>query len=700
MQLKTNTFCRVVFLCFLFSTSALSDNKIPVEMQLNTESMGLLDAGFPSDHLKVNGSPEWRSWFYPGFSWPMNLIESRYYYSAQLYGGGFSPVGTLYLRFDQQAISDSDVCKQPDCKKSRSIELINLTEGSQEYGQSREVDFTLSKLGFDQFESVLQVRPAGPLLKEKNTYVLLVYDHFLLLPYQLQQSSLIRKLLSEKEFPDGGALYQAYQPLRDFIKAGGVKSSHIAAALVWTTGEPTRHLREQVERVIQQSEQYRSYKIEGADDTLSTDEVCIIKGSWQAPLFVEKGPAYYSESGLHLGADGLVTAKEIRTVDFYLSVPKNNSMPVKGFPLLIYNQGTEGRATQFRTRGQVQKEGIKDYLTKPRPGNVAETAARQGYASAAMANYMGAEYCKKEAPSLQLEAGCPFVAYNPATPVTMVASFYQMVLERVLFRRMVQSITLSHHQLCKGMPLSEFSVDPDIHVLMGQSLGSMVAGALIATDSKPYQGAILSGAGNYGLGLAIEFSKYKLGSIQEGFFFQESAGAITGNLFHPVWAMAEDGLSASNVALHLNRMTQSQQLNTHVLVLEGTFDSMVSVHMQKELLRGLEVDLAGSILPDLPDSQKLLPEIEAYGGVYSKCVSGNRKNHSTGRLLTLAAIQYPSDNVLSGHDVAFQLPEARAQCSHFLQAVKEGKIPAIGGQGCQSVTTDCYCEEAENLPIR
>ncbi|WP_153301359.1 hypothetical protein [Endozoicomonas arenosclerae] len=694
MQTLLNFMSLSVFLCFYsLSVQCKLVEPIPVEMQLNPESMGLLDAGFPSDHLRKENEIHWQSWFYPGFAWPLNQLESRYFHAANTYGGGFSPATTLFLRFNQPAISNDLICMPPDCSKSKTIELINLTEGSDDYGQSRSVTATLSKVGFDEFESVLQVRPEGVLLKEKQTYALLVYEDFLKTPFQLQPSDVLKQLLSAQEPEVESDLHRSYQPLRQYLKKNPAHTKAVAAALVWTTGEPTKSLRDQVAHVINTSEKYRDYLIEGVDGELSTEEVCIIKGTWQAPLFLDKGPRLYAEGGLNLDPNGLVDAMEIRSIDFYLSIPQKAEMPTQGFPLLIYNQGTAGSATQFRTRGQVLEKGKTDYLTHPRLGNVAETAAEQGFAVAAMATYMGTEYCLKDAPYPVTAKTCPFVAYNPATPITVVASFYQMVLERILFRRMVQSITLESHQLCSEVASTQASFDPDLHVMMGQSLGAMVVGAAAATEEKPYQGIILSGAGNYGLGLALEFSKRNLGQLQENFLFLAQAGEITGNPFHPVWAMAEHGLSTANVALHLNRWIHSRELNTHVLVIEGTFDSMVSPTMQKALLKGLEIDMAGTEPADLPDSQRLVPEIETYGRQHKKCVSQNRKNVFTGKSFTHGVIQYPKDGILSGHHVAFQLPSARAQYGHFLKALKEGRAPAVGAEGCQSVSTNCSCNE-------
>lgn len=679
--------CLCLILTIGYSCLTHAIEAVSVEMMQSYDSSGLLDAGFPSDHLIKDGKPQWSGWFYPGIAFPPNEIERRYYQAYQTYGGGFSPMLNLYIRFNQPKLKIESICTN-DCASTPSIELIDLTTGTNKHGPSLLFTMTFHPLKIDDLESILQVRPTGPLLQEKHTYALVVYNHFLKPPYILQQSRTLRKLLSEEASGAPTQAHRAFKPLRNHLVIHKKDPAQIAAALVWTTGSPTQPLRNYTQQVIKEKSLYISdFEIEGPDESQSTEDFCIIKGHWQAPLFVDgMAPRYFFEGGLKLNDDGKVQTSDTRSADFYISIPRI-PLPEQGFPLIIYSQGTAGRANQFRLRGQTLEKGATDYLTRARPGNIAEAASTQGFAVASMANYLGAEYCEQEASYFQHSDFCPLVAYNPATPSTMVASFYQMVLERVLFRRLMNSITIPQDKLCEGMVPRPVHFDKNRQVAMGQSLGAMVAGASAATDMKPFQGLILTGAGNYGLGLALRYGGFPL-NYQEAFWFWEKPGKVINNPFHPVWSMAEMGLSTANVALHLNRWIHSPTFKTHVLVIEGTFDTRVASPMQLELLRGLEADFAGAEPEDIPDSVRLLPDIRQYGGNQYACVRMNRKNHFTNQLYSVGVVQYPRDDILSGHHVTFQRPEAREQYSRFLRAIREDKSPIIGLRECRQNEND------------
>ena len=299
-----------------------------------------------------------------------------------------------------------------------------------------------------------------------------------------------------------------------------------------------------------------------------------------------------------------------------------------------------------------------------------------------MATYMGVEYCQNDAPWTMPPELCPFIAYNPATPVTMVASLYQMVLERILFRRLLNQIRLQPHQHCSDQTAPEVYFDLGIQVAMGQSLGAMVATAVAATETMPYQGLILAGAGNYGLGLPLFFSKRHIGTIQEFMMFHELPGHLESNPYHLFWSLSELGLSTANIAYHGNQRIHSETFQTHVLVILGAFDNMISVPMQEQLLRGLEVDFAGSEPEGLPDSKRILPGIINNGGIHSPCLSNNRKNPVTGHLFTIAALQFPRDEFLSGHHAAFQIDAARHQYTGFLHHISKSIAPIVGSPEC------------------
>ena len=137
----------LILLALLTSTSLQSVESIPVEMILNPDSNELLDAGFPSNHLQTHKGPGWQSWGYPYLSWPLNQLESRYYDSMVVYGGGFSPMMNLYLKLNHPELRDTDLLDVHESGKTPSVLLIDITPGSLTHSTTTPVDYTVEPFG-------------------------------------------------------------------------------------------------------------------------------------------------------------------------------------------------------------------------------------------------------------------------------------------------------------------------------------------------------------------------------------------------------------------------------------------------------------------------------------------------------------------------------------------------------------------------
>lgn len=660
----------------------MSTEPITVEMVIRPDSSSLVETGFPSDSLLKDGTIQWQKGLLDFQHWPLNEMETRYYEAANELGSGFSPMVNLYLELSNTELTDNNLQQSGSQSFAR---IIDITPKSSSYGRAFPVSYTVAPFdtNHDGANKWLQLRSIGPLLKENHTYALLVSKALLITPFQLQASQTLTALLSESE-PDQSlsTLHKSFEPLRAYLKRVPEDKDDIAAALVWTTGKPADLLQQRVEQVIRNSASYLSeVKIDGVvtEQPLADKNYCVIKGNWKAPVFVhDPGPSYFTQSDIPLGP---VLASQYRDVEFFIALPRAE-MPDNGFPLLIYNHGTGGAASQFLVRGQVSHYNVKDYLTKKRPHTIAEEATAKGYAVASMAGFMGQEYCSEHAPWDVPDKICALLAYNIYTPLSFVANLHQMVLERTLFRRLLNQLRLSAAQHCGDQSAPEVMFSQSTQVIMGQSLGSMVAMATAATDQTPYQGVILSGAGNYGAGLPLEYAKYHGGDILSRFLFWEDPKELPDNRFHPFFAVAEEGLATASVALQAHQWIQSDRFKTHVLVVEGTYDDEVAVPMQIELLRGLSSISFGGSEPDVPEAYRILPAVLQAGGKHVGCISRNLANNNTGEKYTVAVRQYPRDKYMSGHHVLFQVPEAREQYTDFLGRIREGLSPVIGYPEC------------------
>jgi hypothetical protein len=367
-------------------------------------------------------------------------------------------------------------------------------------------------------------------------------------------------------------------------------------------------------------------------------------------------------------------------------------MPASGFPLLIYNHGTSGLSTQFYERGYTQADGV---LTAH--GNIAEIAARRGWASSGFGGYFGADQQQGTPLWNSLFSALPglslnLLEYNLLNPVAMRDNLFQSIAERILFRRLLNRLDWDA-ALCPGIDTqgARAFLDTNMQAILGQSLGSMTSVGQAVLDTQPYQGLIPTGAGIYSFHLPVFYgglgnlSMARAGDLLIPLYLQLPAAAIADDPFHPVWALAEMALAPANMAHGLARWRQRHGLQSlpHVLVVEGHFDDKVTLVSQRPLLRALEVDLVGAELP-VAESDQLLPSLQWAGR--SQLPAPVAGNHADGR--TVGVVRYAEDGIVSGHHVMFQYEQAKHQVGCFLATLAAQRQPVIV-QG-ESLHGDCF----------
>jgi len=132
-----------------------------------------------------------------------------------------------------------------------------------------------------------------------------------------------------------------------------------------------------------------------------------------------------------------------------------------------------------------------------------------------------------------------------------------------------------------------------------------------------YPGLIATGAGNFGLGLALFYSigETDVGAVIENVYLNVEPGQVVDDLFHPVWAMAELALSPANISLQSAKWLQAPEsapAAPHIMVVEGHYDEQVTLPMQRPFLISMGADFVNEELP-LPQESQLLPNIQVAG---------------------------------------------------------------------------------------
>lgn len=665
--------------CWVFVTLAGCGSDIEMVLDIN-DSPGFFDVGFPSD-LKQDPGGKIDLSNFPNAWHP---FVNDYSYAYQQLNSGYSPLMPLYMRFrGNPTVSLLNLPVNPMSYVSvdAPVQVIDIDPNSPERGKRFPLKVEMTALsGVYRPQGLLQVLPQGVLLRENTRYALVVLDSIESESEPFKQNVVLAELFSgEGEYSD--QTRDGFVLLTNQLHADTISLNRVKGAMTWTTGTPSQPLLKFIDRVSHWEPVVPSYPLSLVEET---EEYCVFESTWQLPGFQQGWlpyPLVVHGGGIQYDEAGEPIVQYHWESPFAISVPKGK-MPEQGFPLLVYNHGTSGRGSQVYKRGYTTDLGE---LT--RAGNPSQVAAQRGWAASGMGGHFGMDHQEAElfldsvfglVPGVNLN----YVAYNLLNPVAFRDNLFQMIAERVVFRRLVNNLKIPP-ELCPDVDISNSKngsmyMDVDNQVVMGQSLGSFTSVGMAATDPAGFQGVIATGAGTYGMGLSLYYGGFgtgQLGDFFEPLYFQLPAGALTNDLFHPIWALAELALSPANIAIHSSRWTRSEESDIpkpHVLIVEGHLDPEVTLEAQRPLLRALETDFVGEEL-DLEESLLLLPDLEWTGRQQVK--PPIQANLPDGR--TSAVVRYAEDGIKTGHYVTFQLDAPKHQYGCFLETLLLDSAPVI-----------------------
>ncbi|MEE2733552.1 MAG: hypothetical protein VYA55_22210 [Pseudomonadota bacterium] len=646
---------------------------------------GFFSQGFPTDLRKDDLQNNDQRIDVSGFPRPLQLFSLTYTHQIRHQAFGYSPAMPLYMQFGtglQRAAHVDDLAPVDFASDTAPVQVIDIDPASPDYGTRYPLAIAMTAKP-DQYrpQNLLQVRPVGKPLREQTTYALVVLREFAQQADSIQPNPELTALLQGHNprtvnpllLPgDARRAQQVYAPLAQFIEAHSnaptMEAADIIGATVWTTGNASHYMKNIVEKAAQWTPAPLNSPWVLREETA---DYCVLESSWQVPVLQRGLIPFFSGGSIEFDAQNNPVIRRHRTAPVIVTIPKQ-PMPPSGYPLLHYHHGTGGLATQVFERGLTHADGSQIYLGSP-----AQVAAQRGWATAAMAGHLGADHQEQLRlldTVLELIPGFTLnhTTYNFLNPKAMRDNFAQMLAERAQYRRLVMDLSLDAG-LCPGAFAADgqFHFDRNLQAVMGQSLGSMTASASVATDPESYRGLIATGAGNYGLGLALYYSlgETDVGAVIEDIYLNVEPGTVAGDPFHPVWALAELILAPANVATLLSNDPVTPA--PHVLVVEGHYDEQVTLPMQRPYLISLEADFINHEL-DVDPADQLLPDLQTagYQQLFSP-VTGNRAERTVG------VVRYAEDGIMTGHHVAFQHPQPQHQYGCFLEDLALGLTPVL-----------------------
>lgn len=610
-----------------------------------------------------------------GFPRPQHALTQHYAQVIEEDILGYTTIMPIYLPLT----GPLDTARLPAndwdyANNNAPIQVIDIDPNSSERGRRFPLRVGMTKRR-DSYrpEHLLQLLPTlGINLKPNTRYAAIVTNQIPVAENAtLLQHPTLTTLLNG-ELPEGqyaAKTASGFSALNAQLAQDNLPTESIIAATVWKTGDPAAPLLTAANAVAQ----WPAPQPIELEPFIEYDDYCVLKGEWDVPGFQQGTPPFAFQKyggAIEYDDQGSPLVQYSRRAPFVVALPKR-PMPASGFPLVMYNHGTGGDSHQVYTRGKTLMDGTQEIGRGP-----SEVLAQRGWASSGMGGHMALEHLGK------LGTVDGYMAYNFLNPRAMRDNFVQMVLERVLFRNLLNSLQLDPHA-CAGTTLppahQHIFFNTHMQAYMGQSLGSYLTGMLTAADPNPVQGSVFTGAG----GGWIEFVFGPTDPINLQYLVEIAALQLSPlehlDVWHPVPMAAELAMGVANNLHYVERILQRPTKTApHVLVIEGHNDHQVPENIQRPLVTALGVELAGDEV-GTQESDMILPYLLMNGRQHHAYPVKENVSVSNQGLRTAVVVRYEEDATpgVDGHYVSFQLDAAKHQYACFFEQLLHNRSPWI-----------------------
>ena len=623
------------------------------------------DAPYPSDARTLpSGTPDVRGLPNPFGVGFVELAKQSVMHDVDALGPGFSPLPVIAFRFDR-AVPPRPIIPLTTTSPKSGVQLIDLTPGR--VGQRVIVDSHVTlKRDVSRPEALLQFAPLTGLSLLPGTWAAVVLrdvdrDGGL----YFDRSPVVDALL-QGTHPDL-RWSTSFAPLREQWSKLGLDAADVAAATVFTVGDPTARIVRFVQQARAEPPPVLVSLVRGREDVIEKTSLIELRGVVRQPQHQAGEPPHFVDTGRFVvDVNGALQTTRTEDAPFVLTVPKGK-MPKKGWPLFLYVHGTGGKATQAIDRG---RRLVPGGAVEPGSG-IASWVSDVGVATACVAGPYSPD-------RIELRALDGYGAYVFMNPPAMRDNFGQMLIEQARFIRLLETIEIDPALVGEvdASAAADGKVHFDVKLVGGHSLGSYLSGMLAGTLDD-FDGAVLSGAG----GTWVEFAFGPKDPIDLLSVIETTSLPPGEHLdrFHPFIDMFETGVAAADNTLFTRHMLKHPRKGhnaPHVLVLQGQPDAQVPTGLQRALVRSVGVDFLGNDVGKR-SIDRLLPGLHSIGkSALSSPQSLNVSVPGQGKR-TGVVVRFAEDGLLDGHSVIFQRDDTRAVFIEFVDAVAHDKVPVV-----------------------
>lgn len=436
------------------------------------------------------------------------------------------------------------------------------------------------------------------------------------------------------------------------LKNTGLDEDEVAGLTVFTTGDPTRELKNAAESIDLQA----LPSFEGDFVWREThDDFCVYSSTIAVPIVFTGAASAPSERAR-----------------VFVTLPRS-AMPAGGYPLLVFSRTGGGGDRPLIDRGRRASNGGE--AIAPGTGPAMELA-RIGFAGLSIDGPHGGPFRN---PNNQDEQ---FLVFNFLEPPALRDNVLQSAFELILAARLLDAIHIQPDEAhCPGVQVSERTrFDLEKVALMGHSMGATIA-PLTAAFEPRYRAMVLSGAGGSWIENLVHKEKpIAVRPLAEQLLGYPARGR-TLDSFDPVltivqWAIepADPQVYAAVVAARADR---------HILMLQGIVDHYIMPPIANALSLALGLDLAGPSLDRETAETARFASLESLLPLIGRGNVGFPVEANQDRSTRLV-VQNAEDGIEDGHEVVFQTDAPKALYRCFLESFARGtpKVPAPNAGSC------------------
>ncbi len=315
---------------------------------------------FPSDARTANGGLDLSDFPRPG---PQALgVDFVDLYAEALAEdfAGFSPTAAITMRLSEPL---NEASAGPE-----SIRLVDITTGSDEYGQPRDRrwEFVAARNRY-RCQNALIIEPqlSEPLLPGHTYAAYVTTDLESTGGAQATADDAMSAMLAD-EPPDEAlqAAWDAHAPFRDYLEQADAPAEAVAGAAVFTVQDGIAPARALADAVLAEDPPVLSDLTLCGDDVTSpcegagrtcgpaSEEKLEVHGRLRIPRYQAGQPPFEapSDGGAIAFEDGQPQKQGDDDVCFALTIPSGQP-PEQGFPVVVYAHGTGGSFTSARDQG-------------------------------------------------------------------------------------------------------------------------------------------------------------------------------------------------------------------------------------------------------------------------------------------------------------------------------------------------------------